>query len=214
MSTDEPGPQPSRTFTVTTAPPVAAAAAPASGTDPAAVPWPPADEHLWLTFPPFPQAPPGVTLIPFSAFKPAGVFQAADGERERDALGIPTVGLRVHHDLTAMEKRKRKKTRTDANGAVRRVLWFEDWADGEELRRSAGVVDPCVALLDMHRELWRTTDFVACYPHRSLPRIDRLHQAAYDFKHGRPLASNQEINQLWDRVCTRSTSTPPLLTPL
>ncbi len=142
MSTDEPAPQPSRTFTVTTAPPTTTAPA-----VPATTAWPPADEHLWLTFPPFPQAPPGVTLIPFSAFKPAGVLQAADGERERDALGIPTVALRVHHDLTAMEKRKRKKTRTDASGAVRRVLWFEDWADGEELRRSAGVVDPCVLSL-------------------------------------------------------------------
>ncbi|KAI0638537.1 hypothetical protein C8Q77DRAFT_439030 [Trametes polyzona] len=35
--------------------------------------------------------------------------------------------------------------------------------------------------------------------HRSLPRIDRLHQTAYDFKHGRPLAQNQDVSHLWDR---------------
>ncbi|KAH9854986.1 hypothetical protein C2E23DRAFT_867081 [Lenzites betulinus] len=75
-----------------------------------------------------------------------------------------------------MERRKRKKpVRVDASGAPRRVLWFEDWEDGEKLRRTAGVIDPSVS------------------------RIDRLHQAAYDFKDGRSLAQNQEVNHLWDR---------------
>ncbi|OSD04489.1 hypothetical protein PYCCODRAFT_1364032 [Trametes coccinea BRFM310] len=75
-----------------------------------------------------------------------------------------------------MERRKRKKTaKVGANGVVRRAMWYEEWAEGEELRRTAGVIDP------------------------SLPRIDRLHQAAYDFKQGRPLHTNQELSQLWDR---------------
>ncbi|KAI0832784.1 hypothetical protein BC628DRAFT_1407181 [Trametes gibbosa] len=75
-----------------------------------------------------------------------------------------------------MERRKRKKpVRVDANGAPRRVLWFEEWADGEALRRTTGVIDPSVS------------------------RIDRLHQAAYDFKDGRSLSQNQEVNHLWDR---------------
>ncbi|KAI0355343.1 hypothetical protein OH77DRAFT_1496072 [Trametes cingulata] len=76
-----------------------------------------------------------------------------------------------------MEKRKRgKKTvKVGADGVARRAMWYEEWAEGEELRRTSTVIDP------------------------SIPRIERLHQAAYEFKHGRPLHSNQELSQLWDR---------------
>ncbi|CDO69572.1 hypothetical protein BN946_scf184759.g12 [Trametes cinnabarina] len=177
----EPSPQPEQPsttpITVTTVPP-SSAAHNVNGDQ-----WPaphPADRDPWLTFPPFPQPPPGVDLIPFSAFKPAGIQLATEpaepGDVERDGLGIPTVTLRVHHDLTAMEKRKRKKpTKVGKDGVVRRAMWYEEWAEGEELRRTAGPIDP------------------------SLPRIDRLHQAAYDFKQGRPLHTNQELSQLWDR---------------
>ncbi|KAI0371610.1 hypothetical protein BV20DRAFT_941736 [Pilatotrama ljubarskyi] len=76
-----------------------------------------------------------------------------------------------------MEKRKRGKkiVKVGADGVPRRAVWYEEWAEGEELRRTSAVIDP------------------------SVPRIDRLHQAAYDFKHGRPLNSNQELSHLWDR---------------
>ncbi|KAI0775885.1 hypothetical protein BD413DRAFT_602425 [Trametes elegans] len=74
-----------------------------------------------------------------------------------------------------MERRKRKKTKVNENGTVRAMLWYEDWAEGEELRRTASIVDP------------------------ALPRIERLSQAAYDFKQGRPLHTNQDLSHLWDR---------------
>ncbi|KAI9000675.1 hypothetical protein BD414DRAFT_472396 [Trametes punicea] len=142
-------------------------------------PLPGEERGPWLTFPPFPKPPPGVELIPFSAFKPAGIPLAVEptepGYIELDGLGIPTVTLRVHHDLTAMERRKRKRTKVGHDGLVTRTTWYEEWADGEELRRTATAIDP------------------------SIPRIDSLHQAAYDFKHGRPLHINQELAQLWDR---------------
>ncbi|KAH9899498.1 hypothetical protein C8Q73DRAFT_638885 [Cubamyces lactineus] len=75
-----------------------------------------------------------------------------------------------------MEKRKRKKGKVvSENGVVRRVMWYDEWAEGEQLRRTATVIDP------------------------STPRIERLYQAAYDFKQGRPLHTNQELSHLWDR---------------
>ncbi|KAI0329570.1 hypothetical protein GY45DRAFT_1252684 [Cubamyces sp. BRFM 1775] len=75
-----------------------------------------------------------------------------------------------------MEKRKRKKGKViTENGVVRRVAWFDEWAEGEQLRRTATVMNP------------------------STPRIERLFQAAYDFKQGRPLHTNQDLSQLWDR---------------
>ncbi|KAI0650384.1 hypothetical protein C8Q79DRAFT_998242 [Trametes meyenii] len=74
-----------------------------------------------------------------------------------------------------MDKRKRKKTRVGQDGVVRSAPWYEEWAEDENMRRMMGVVDP------------------------SVPRSDRLHQAAHDFKHGRPLHANQELSHLWDR---------------
>ncbi|KAI0677197.1 hypothetical protein C8Q78DRAFT_1073923 [Trametes maxima] len=181
MAATESAPQPAHpngSFTVTTAPP-SGAAAPAQNEGA----WPSTGDtdRPWLTFPPFPKPPPGVDLISFSDFKPTGIVlvpETADAEPEqveRDGLGIPTVALRVRHDLTSMDKRKRKKTRVGQDGTVRSAPWYEEWAEDENTRRMMGVVDP------------------------SVPRIDRLHQAAHDFKHGRPLHTNQELSHLWDR---------------
>ncbi|KAI9064890.1 hypothetical protein FKP32DRAFT_1591102 [Trametes sanguinea] len=164
-TTAEPSAQPDQpstaSITVTTAPPSAA-----QNGDQWPAP-PPAHRDPWLTFPPFPNPPPGVELIPFSAFKPTGIQVPIEptepGYVERDGLGIPTVTLRVHHDLTAMEKRKRKKaTKVGADGVVRRAMWYEEWAEGEQLRRTAGVIDPhaygadhCELCLSQLWDRWR-----------------------------------------------------------
>ncbi|OCH94547.1 hypothetical protein OBBRIDRAFT_789237 [Obba rivulosa] len=132
-----------------------------------------------ITFPPFPAPPPGVTIVPFKQFKPAGIQIAtedpAPGYVERDGTGAPTVALRVKHSLTAAEQHKRNKRArvTLPNGQTRRLLWFEEWEDGEALRRTD--VSP------------------------SLPRFDRLKQACADFKHGRPFPlPTTDTFKLWD----------------
>ena len=71
----------------------------------------------WITFPPFPEPPPGVQIIPFKHFKAKGVVvkfepEAEDQnetEVELDAEGIPTVALRAKHELTEAEQSRRKK---------------------------------------------------------------------------------------------------------
>nr|VWP00877.1 Chitinase [Ganoderma boninense] len=164
----------------------------------------PAAERPWLTFPPFPKPPPDVELIAFKDFKPLGIIipepptaaaqaqaQAQTKEQERgdqedapvevDGLGIQTLTLRVHHDLTTMEKRKRKNVRTKTlpDGTTVLKRWYDEWAEGESLRRTSCPIDP------------------------SLPRVDRLYQAAHDFKAGRPTIQNQAVNQMltqyWDK---------------
>lgn len=109
---------------------------------------PPPVEAPWLTFPPFPEPPPGVTLIPFSEFKPNGLYLRMDDDQgpEIDPLGIPTVTLGVKHALTEEEqtrKKKKKKTTIKAGGVVRKLLWFEEWEEGEHMRRC--IVNPYVS---------------------------------------------------------------------
>ncbi|TBU22294.1 hypothetical protein BD311DRAFT_154038 [Dichomitus squalens] len=146
----------------------------------------PADRP-WLTFPPFPKPPQGVDLVPFQDFKPLGIHipePVEDGAAppvEVDGLGIATLTLRVHHDLTTMEKRKRKNARTKIapDGSVVPKRWYEEWAEVEHLRKTSGPIDP------------------------SLPRAERLYQAAADFKSGRLFSPNhsvnQELTQYWDK---------------
>ncbi|KAI0722278.1 hypothetical protein C8T65DRAFT_704801 [Cerioporus squamosus] len=161
------------TVSTTNAQPQAAAA-------PANSEWPQSatEANPWITFPPFPVVPPGVELIPFKDFKPLGIRIVEDPEPgyvEVDGLGIPTVTLRVHHDLTEMEKRKRKsKKKVAPNGTVIRQAWYDEWEETESSRRLSGPIDP------------------------SLPRVDRLHAATYEFKSGRPLLQNQDLTNIWN----------------
>ncbi|KAI0758057.1 hypothetical protein C8Q74DRAFT_1373105 [Fomes fomentarius] len=140
----------------------------------------------WLIFPPFPDPPPGVEIIPFVDFKPLGIIISevpenanggsdAEEQVEVDGLGIPTVPLRVHHELTAMERDRKGKRKPKKGGNNRRVIWYEDWAQTESSRRLSVPLD------------------------QSLSRVDRLHQAAADFRNGRPLKQNQELSTIWDR---------------
>ncbi|KAI1796038.1 hypothetical protein LXA43DRAFT_1079656 [Ganoderma leucocontextum] len=157
---------------------------------PAPIPESPVAERPWITFPPFPKPPPGVELIAFADFKPLGIhiLEPVEGQDasesqpvEVDGLGIQTLTLRVHHDLTVMEKRKRKNVRTKTlpDGSTVLKRWYDEWAEGESLRRTSCPINP------------------------SSPRVDRLYQAAYDFKAGRPTIQNQVVNQMltqyWDK---------------
>jgi hypothetical protein len=65
-----------------------------------------------------------------------------EGEIELDGLGIPTVELRVKHDADEPKtgkkkgKKKRKKIETVDGEPVRRLAWWEEWEEGEDLRVS------------------------------------------------------------------------------
>ena len=55
---------------------------------------------------------------------------------------IQTLTLRVHHDLTTMEKRKNVRTKTLADGTTVLKRWYDEWAEGESLRRTSCPIDP------------------------------------------------------------------------
>jgi hypothetical protein len=109
-----------------------------------------------LRFPPFPEPPEGVTLIPFTAFRPSGIrvpidddddfFVRAGQEQQQqvelDGLGIPTIALRVKHVADTSEKKKKRKKKSGAAQSVqvapeRPKMWWEVWEDLEDIRRNA-----------------------------------------------------------------------------
>lgn len=145
-------------------------------------------ELPFITFPPFPKPPPGVTLIPFKDFRARGIQLFAEvvgGQNEEDieldGLGIPTVELRVKHSTDECKsntrKRKRKKKTAAVEGApARKVPWYEEWEEGEDLRITKGKFDS------------------------NISHVDRLFHAANDFRVNRtwpPITSG--VSQLWDQ---------------
>ncbi|KAF9235576.1 hypothetical protein BU15DRAFT_51204 [Melanogaster broomeanus] len=149
-----------------------------------------AQDPLFIRFPPFPKAPQGVTIMPFKGFKARGIQlfseskQGGDDEDELDALGIPTVELRVKHSTdecksNSKKKRKKKKNAVTEDLPVKKLPWYEEWEEGEDLRVMKGKCDT------------------------SIPAADRFFQSAYDFRTGRPwppVASG--LNSLWDQFRT------------
>lgn len=112
----------------------------------------------FFKFPPFPEPPPGVTIMPFKDFKPRGIQlfsepkkggdDAADEEdAELDALGIPTVELRIKHATdecksNSRKKRKKKKASVVEAVPVKKLPWYEEWEEGEDLRVTRVRYDP------------------------------------------------------------------------
>ncbi|KIJ57220.1 hypothetical protein M422DRAFT_63007 [Sphaerobolus stellatus SS14] len=119
----------------------------------------------YYKFPPYISPPEGVTIVSFEAFLPAGIELVLDpDEDEYDGMGIPTVMLGAKHVPLAEKdkKKKKKKKKDDDNSKVQRKesTWWEDWAEGEDLRR-AEVYNP------------------------NVPRSERFAQGAAEFQHGR-----------------------------
>src|SRR5882757_4798048 len=85
---------------------------------PAPVPPPPPKPDLdpkWV-WPPFPQTPPGTTIIPYWDFEAKGiVIPLEDDAQELDGDGVPTVRLRVTHTIGG-GKEKRKSKNKKAKG--------------------------------------------------------------------------------------------------
>ncbi|KAJ6464347.1 hypothetical protein C8R45DRAFT_498212 [Mycena sanguinolenta] len=145
------------------------------------------------SFPPFPEVPEGVTIVLFKDFQECGIQvdmtgDGGDGEIEKDGLGIPTIQLRVKHDTDISKTNPERVRKKEARGAGFRKEWWEDWAEGEDLRNH-GPYDVNVA------------------------RVDRFHQAATDFHKYRkfpPMSTN--VQWLWDqfRIFSGLLGSPPV----
>lgn len=74
-----------------------------------------------------------------------------EGAIELDGLGIPTIELRVKHDTdepkTGKRKgKKKKKKHIEIDGEpMRRLTWWEEWEEGEDLRVSNFGYSSCVS---------------------------------------------------------------------
>ena len=91
----------------------------------------------YYKWPPFLQPPPGVIIKPFEDFRASGIRINMDADAvELDGEGIPTVQLKVKHDPFGLPKKKKKHTVHIGGTAVRKSTWYEDWAEGEDLRSS------------------------------------------------------------------------------
>ena len=103
---------------------------------------PPADISTPLIkFPPFPEIPEGVSITPFSQFRPKGIKKRLVPDPdypELDGLGRPTARLKVAHTSTSSDKWKKKKRRLGEgdDGVVRRYIWSEEWAKEEDSRKT------------------------------------------------------------------------------
>ncbi|KAI0034345.1 hypothetical protein K488DRAFT_84074 [Vararia minispora EC-137] len=149
---------------------------------------PPIEVLQGLRMPPFPAPPPGTTIIPFKDFEPSGIRIPIDenGEEvepdedltELDALGVPTVTLRVKHtmDVSERAKRKRKKKAPKVTTAelAKPKTWWEAWEETEFIRRNT-------------------------YDQNLMP-TDRLACAAQDFVAGRSMS--MFLGNLWDQFRT------------
>lgn len=140
-----------------------------------------ASKDLPPTFPPFPAAPQGVTIIPFRDFTPYGYkrLRTKTGEEiEVDALGgLPTVKVLSDEEVVQRNKdrRRRRNAGQSADATGRIVPWWEEWEEGESLRTTS---EP----IELRKSL-----------------IDRVHQATDDFRIGRtwpPISSG--VRTLWD----------------
>lgn len=98
--------------------------------------------HPYYKFPPFLLPPDGTELIPFDKFEARGIEVSFDSDVEEvDGLGIVTIELGTRHGPTGdTEKRKKKKRVRNGNG-TKKGPWWEEWGDGEDLRR-ADIFDP------------------------------------------------------------------------
>ncbi|KAI6135232.1 hypothetical protein EDD17DRAFT_1893988 [Pisolithus thermaeus] len=153
-------------------------------------------ELPFFKFPPFPRPPEGAIIVSFKDFKPRGIQlftqmkrsidrddDEDDEDAEVDGLGVPTVELRVKHASDECKSNKAKKRMKKkkgepipANVPVKKLPWYEEWEEGEDLRVTKNLYD------------------------RSIPPTDRLFQAALDFRAGRPWPpAASGLNNIWDQ---------------
>ncbi|PBK93931.1 hypothetical protein ARMGADRAFT_1012092 [Armillaria gallica] len=130
-----------------------------------------------LRFPPFPQAPEGVEIVPFKDYKEVGILKETPDRVERDALQVPTVAIKPHSTDWCKTNaqsggRDAEEFHSSTVGGIRE--WWNDWEDMERRVQPGG------------------------YDERRSPQ-DRLHQAASDFiRARRPIPP--KVNEIWDQI--------------
>ncbi|PFH50420.1 hypothetical protein AMATHDRAFT_61135 [Amanita thiersii Skay4041] len=154
------------------------------------------NQEFMIKFPPFPTAPPGVTITPFNQYKETGIklFCSNEDGIEVDGLGIPTVELLKKHNTDkcktdAQKKKKEKQANAPAKPAPkpsplppppRQKSWWEVWKE-EEPSKHAGPYNP------------------------NTPRLDRLCQSVNDFYKSRvwpkPEPYKLPVHKIWDQFC-------------
>ncbi|KAK0230167.1 hypothetical protein IW262DRAFT_1306087 [Armillaria fumosa] len=129
-----------------------------------------------MHFPPFPQPPEGLEIIPFKDYKEVGILKKTPDRVERDALGIPTIAMKTVH-VTDRCKTNAQSDGKDGKKSCSRASreWWHDW---EKMERC---IQPG-----------------SCYDDR-LPPQYRLHQAANDFVRARRPVP-QRVNHIWDQI--------------
>ena len=86
-----------------------------------------ANGNPYYKWPPFPDPPENVKIMPFSEFKASGIQISFDDEAEVDGLGIPTVRLPIIHNNEAPPRKKKKTKMTPAGEEIRqRNVWWEE----------------------------------------------------------------------------------------
>ena len=85
--------------------------------------------------------PEGVSIIPFSRFRPKGIKKRLVPDPDYpdlDGHGRPTAKLKVAHVSTSSDKWKKKKRRLGEgdDGVVRRYIWYEEWVSEEDSRKT------------------------------------------------------------------------------
>ena len=89
--------------------------------------------------------PRGIQL--FSEPKKTGGDAADEEDVELDALGIPTVELRIKHATdecksNTRKKRKKKKAPVVEVTSAKKLQWYDEWKEGEDLRVTKVRYDP------------------------------------------------------------------------
>ncbi len=114
-----------------------------------------------LRFPPFPQAPESVEIVPFKDYKEVGILKETPDRVERDALQVPTVAIKPHS--TDWCKTNAQSGGKDAEefhsstvGGIRE--WWNDWEDMQR-RVQPGGYDEYVIFVCLHC-LWDRVSYL------------------------------------------------------
>ncbi len=116
-----------------------------------------------LRFPPFPQAPEGVEIVPFKDYKEVGILKETADRVERDALQIPTVAIKSVHSTdmckTNAQSGGKDTKKSYSNAAGGRREWWNDWEDMER-RVQPGGYDEYVTIFSSFSRLHYLCDRV------------------------------------------------------
>lgn len=154
-----------------------------------------------FTYPPWPTPPEGVTIMSFKNFKQRGI-QIAPGpdEEEVDILGIVTVAVKTRHSNDVCKTNTKRKKRMEeaakkAAAGIKKDLW-EQWEDKESTRMTTAHAYALPASgLDVSERV---------FLNRHITIIEKIQQAAADFRTGRPwpttIDSQHNPERIWQQA--------------